>query len=75
MDTNERLVKVEVNVAQHAQRISHVENKVASLHADLTDLKRILLNIRWWLVGVGSFYMLEQVGFVETVKKLLSAAM
>ena len=70
MDTNERLVKMEVNVAQHAQRIRHIEDKVASLHADLSDLKRILTNIRWWLAGVGSFYMLEQFGVVETLKKL-----
>jgi len=70
VDTNERLVKVEVNVAQHDQRIRHVEGKVASLHSDLTDLKRILLNIRWWLVGVGSFYMLEQIGVVKTLKTL-----
>lgn len=66
-----RLIKVEHTLTDHGKRLKNVEGKIALLHQDLTGLKTVLINIKWWLVGVGSFYIAQQVGIMPLLKKLI----
>jgi len=68
---NERILAVEIRQEEHANRIEHLESKQALLHTDMNELKRILINIKWWLMGVGSVYVIEQIGLLEFLKKVL----
>ena len=68
---NERLLVVEMRQEEHTHRIESLESKQALLHTDMNELKRILINIKWWLMGVGSVYVIEQIGLWEFLKKVL----
>ncbi len=67
----ERMVVAEIKLEEHGARIGKLEDKVISIHADLSDLKRILTNIKYWLMGIGTFYVAQEVGLNAIVKKLL----
>lgn len=72
MEQNERRIfEVEHTVADHSRRIKTVESRIALLHNDLTGVKTVLMNIKWWIVGVGTFYMAQQVGLMPLLKKLV----
>ena len=71
METEEVVVKLRYDVKVHEKRISYVEQRINMLHKDLGDLKAVLVNIKWWLVGIGTFYMVQEVGVVGFIKKIV----
>ena len=71
MELNERVVKLEEGQTHHDKRIVELEEKSEQQHKDLSELKTILLSIKFWLYGVGSLYVIEQVGFLPIIKKFL----
>ena len=71
IDEKEMLIKLETRVEGHNTRIVRLEDKTNAIHNDLKELKSVLVNIKWWLIGVGSFYLLEQMGLAEVVKHII----
>lgn len=67
----ERIVRLEEKSDTHEERIDALEDRVGVLHKDLSKLISLTSNIRWWLIGVGSFYITQEVGVMPLVKKLL----
>lgn len=70
-DERERLAVTEIKLGNHEQRIGIIEKKITLLHQDLGDLKSVLVNIKWWLVGVGTFYIAQEIGMMAVIRKML----
>ena len=70
-DALERIVKVEQKVGVHEKRLNVIDTKVQTLHADLGKLIALTSNIRWWLTGVGTLYVVEQIGLMPFIKSFL----
>jgi len=66
-----RIVRLEEKVVTHEERLDGVENRVGVLHRDLSKLISLTSNIRWWLMGVGSFYIVQEVGVLPLIKKVI----
>lgn len=72
MESNaERIVRLESKVEIHEERLDGVENRVGVLHRDLGKLISLTSNIRWWLIGVGSFYIVQEIGIMPLIKKFI----
>lgn len=71
MDNNERLVKAESRIEQHEERIDQLQLKTDNMHMDLQELKNLLNSIKWWLYGIGTFYIISEVGMTHALKKYL----
>jgi len=69
MGFNERVVKLEGRVETHEERIDKLETKTDNMHYDLQELKNLLHSIKWWLYGIGTFYIVSEVGLTVALKK------
>ncbi len=64
MGSNEkREYEVDGALKEHEKRLTIVEAQIQLLHLDLGELTGLIRNIKWWLMGVGSFYIIDQIGF------------
>jgi len=68
---SERLVAIELKVGLQERRIEALEKETHQLHSDLAELKSLLVNIKWWLYGIGTFYVISEVGLTMALKKYL----
>jgi len=67
----EKLIKLEIKVEGHEERLDGLESRVGVLHKDLNKLIALTSNIKWWVIGVGSVYIVEQIGLMPFIKKLV----
>jgi hypothetical protein len=67
----ERIVRLEEKVETHEERLDSVELRVGVLHKDLSKLIGLTSHIKWWLIGVGSFYIAQEVGVMPLIKKFI----
>lgn len=70
-DVTERLIAVEKDVEHIKDDVSVLQSQVGVLHRDLRKLIALTSNIKWWLTGVGSLYVAEQIGVLPFFKKLI----
>ena len=72
MENNEiRFIETEYILTKHGHRIKTLEEKMELLHQDLAGLQAILIHIKWWIAGVGSYYIMEQVGIMPFIEKII----
>lgn len=64
--------EIDTELKDHEKRLTTVEAQIQMLHLDLGELTGLIRNIKWWLVGVGSFYIIDQVGIVGFISKAFS---
>jgi chromosome segregation ATPase len=69
MELNERIVKLEEGQEHHDGRLEKLETKTDNMHHDLQELKNLLHSIKWWLYGIGTFYIVSEVGLTVALKK------
>ncbi len=66
----EREQKTGTTLSDHERRLTTVEAQIQLLHLDLGELTGLIRNIKWWLTGVGSLYITEQIGFMAFLSKI-----
>lgn len=70
-ELGERVVRLEKGQEYHGKRIGNLETKTDNMHRDLQELKNLLHSIKWWLYGIGTFYIVSEVGLTVALKKYL----
>lgn len=69
MDLEQLVAKHEAKIEQQEKDIDMLRRRTEQLHYDLSELKTLLMNIKYWLYGIGTFYITSEVGLTEAIKK------
>ncbi|MFZ2405537.1 MAG: hypothetical protein WAW41_10400 [Methylobacter sp.] len=64
-ECNLKIQRIELEQAQHAKKIGFLFKKQADTDKALSNIR----DIKYILIGGFGFYMLDKIGFVETVMK------
>ena len=62
---------VEWRVKSLESKVETLEEKYDQMHDDLSKLINTLNSIKFWLYGVGSFYVINEAGLMPIIKKFL----
>ena len=62
---------VEYRLDRAEDDIRELKNTTSELHKDLKNLINALNSIKFWLYGVGSFYVINEAGLTPLIKKFL----
>ena len=55
----------------HRNEIQAIKKSLSDLHLEFEEIINLVRSIKWWLVGMVSFIVIEQVGLAEFFKKIL----
>jgi len=71
-DSEERVLRLELTTTVHDERINSLESRVGILHTELSKLVDLTSKIRWWLAGIGTFYITREIGILPFLKSLVA---
>jgi hypothetical protein len=62
---------MEYRVEKLEEEVKGLKAKTDQMHEDLAMLINTLNSIKFWLYGVGSFYVINEAGIMPIIKKFL----
>lgn len=71
MEIENRVSRAEFKIETHEKEIEDLRSRTRQLHYDLAELKTIMNSIKYWLYGMGTFFVINEAGVTEALKKYL----
>jgi hypothetical protein len=68
---DERLLVVEMQSKQNQKELEKLKHLHYSLHNDFKALASTLTTIKNWLIGAVAFAIVQQIGVIEFMKKVI----
>jgi len=67
----ERMIKLEWELSNHTQDINELHKISRDLNNNIGTIKTSLNQIKWFILGAGSFMVLQEIGLIEFLKKVI----
>ena len=71
MTQEERILQIEIQVSHHADQIREMRMLHKELKTEFYALEETLKSIKNWIIGAIAFAVIEQMGLLEFLKKVL----